>query len=70
MSSTELRFNDADKLRILKQAARADASAAQVARRYGIAPRLLRRWKQELAPEPTFVTVEPRHVDLKRACPS
>jgi hypothetical protein len=52
------RFNDADKLRILEQAARADASAAQVARRYGIAPRLLRRWKQELAPEPTFVTVE------------
>jgi len=52
------RFNDADKLRILEQAARADASAAQVARRYGIAPRLLRRWKQKLTPDPTFITVE------------
>jgi hypothetical protein len=52
------RFNDTDKLRILEEAARADASAALVARRYGIAPRLLRRWKQELAPKPSFVTVE------------
>ena len=53
------RFNDADKQRILKEAARVDASAAQVARRYGIAPRLLRRWRQELAAiAPTFVTVE------------
>jgi transposase-like protein len=33
-------------------------SAADVARRYGIAERVLRRWKQELAAEPTFVTVE------------
>jgi transposase-like protein len=53
------RFNDADKQRILEEAARVDASAAQVARRYGIAPRLLRRWRQELAATaPTFVTVE------------
>ena len=53
------RFNDADKQRILEEAARAGASAAQVARHYGIAPRLLRRWKQELAATaPTFVTVE------------
>lgn len=53
------RFNDADKQRILEEAAQVDASAAQVARRYGIAPRLLRRWRQELAAAaPTFVTVE------------
>jgi hypothetical protein len=53
------RFSEADKQRILEEAARVDASAAQVARRYGIAPRLLRRWRQELAATaPTFVTVE------------
>jgi len=53
------RFNDTDKQRILEEAARVDASAAQVARRYGIASRLLRRWRQELAATaPTFVTVE------------
>ena len=53
------RFSDADKQRILDEASQPGASAAQVARRYGIAPRLLRRWKQELAAAaPTFVTVE------------
>src|SRR4051794_22471762 len=53
------RSNDADKRRILDEAARPGASAAGVARRYGIAQRILRRWKQELtATAPTFVTVE------------
>src|SRR5215469_501370 len=53
------RFRDADKQGILEEAARPGASAAQVARRYGIAQRLLRRWKQELAATAlTFVTVE------------
>jgi len=33
-------------------------NAAEVARRYGIAERVLRRWKQELATLPTFVTVK------------
>jgi transposase-like protein len=48
-----------DKRRILDEAARPDASAAGVARRYGIAQRVLRRWKQELAATvPTFVTIE------------
>jgi len=53
------RFNGADKRRILNEAAQPGASAAGVARRYGIAQRVLRRWKQELtATAPTFVTVE------------
>ena len=53
------RFHDGDKRRILDEAARPGASAAEIARRYGIAPRLLRRWKQDLAaPAPTFVTVQ------------
>jgi transposase-like protein len=53
------RFSDADKHRILEEAARSGRSAAEVARRYGIAGRLLHRWKQELAATtPTFVTVQ------------
>lgn len=53
------RFNDGDKLRILDEAAQPGASAARVVRRYGIAPRVLRRWKQEMAAgAPTFVTVQ------------
>jgi transposase-like protein len=58
------RFSDADKQRILEEAAQPDASAAQVARRYGIAQRLLRRWKQELATTAlAFVTVQVTDVD-------
>ncbi|MGE0769311.1 MAG: transposase [Hyphomicrobiaceae bacterium] len=52
------RFSDADKRRILEEMARSGVSAAAVARRYGIAQRVLRRWKQELATAPTFVTVQ------------
>jgi hypothetical protein len=33
-------------------------SAADVARRYGIAERVLRRWKQEHAVAPVFVCVQ------------
>ncbi len=51
------RFSDADKRRILEEAAQPDASVAQIARRYGIARRVLCRWKQELAP-PVFVAVQ------------
>ncbi|HET8700438.1 MAG TPA: transposase [Nitrococcus sp.] len=50
------RFSEADKRRILEEAAQPDASVAEVARRYGIARRVLCRWKQELA-SPVFVTV-------------
>jgi hypothetical protein len=53
------RFNHADKQWILQEAARPGVSAAEVARRYGIAQRVLRRWKQELAvTAPAFVTVQ------------
>ena len=51
------RFSDGDKRRILEEAARPDASVAQIARRYGIARRVLCRWKQELTP-PVFVAVQ------------
>jgi len=46
-----------EKRQILDQAAQVGTSAAEVARRYGINGRVLRRWKQELAP-PAFVAVE------------
>jgi transposase len=51
------RFSEADKRRILEEAARPEASLAQIARRYGIARRVLCRWKQELVP-PVFVAVQ------------
>jgi len=51
------RFSEADKRRILEEAAQPDASVAEVARRYGIDRRVLCRWKQELAP-PVFVAVQ------------
>lgn len=50
------RFSEADKRRILEEAAQPDASVAEVARRYGIDRRILCRWKQESAP-PAFVAV-------------
>ena len=53
------RFSDGDKRWIIQEAAQPGASAAEVARRYGIAPRVLRRWKQELAAAtPVFIPVQ------------
>jgi len=54
------RFSEAGKYRILDSAAQPDASIAEVARRYGIARRILCRWKQELAAPAAagLVTVE------------
>ena len=40
------RFSEADKRRILEEAAEPNASLAKIARRYGIARRVLCRWKQ------------------------
>jgi hypothetical protein len=51
------RFGEADKRRILDEAARPGASVSEMARRYGIDRRILCRWKQELSP-PAFVAVE------------
>jgi hypothetical protein len=42
------RFSEADKQQILEQAMRPDARLSEVARRYGIAERVLFRWKQEM----------------------
>lgn len=58
------RFSTGDKQSIVQEAARSGASAAEVARRYGIAQRVLRRWKQELAVTgPAFVTVRVSDAD-------
>jgi hypothetical protein len=57
------RFSDGDKQWILQEAAQPGASAAEVARRYGIAQRVLRRWKQELATAPAFVTIQVTDAD-------
>lgn len=53
-------FRLSDKKRIVAEAMASGASVSGVARRYGIAPRVLFRWKQELAPpepEPVFLPV-------------
>ncbi len=52
-------FSDEDKRRIVEEATQPGVSLSAVARRYGIAARVLFRWKQELmtAP-PVFVTVQ------------
>ena len=54
------RFNEADKRQILEEAVQAGANLSEVARRYGIAARVLFRWKQELTPSaaPAFVAVQ------------
>jgi transposase-like protein len=51
------RFSEADKQQILKEASRPDANLSQISRRYGIARRVLCRWKQETAIT-GFVTVQ------------
>ena len=51
-------FSEADKRRIVDEAGQPGASLSEVARRYGIAARVLFRWRQELKPKPMFVTVQ------------
>jgi hypothetical protein len=63
------RFSNADKRRILDEAAQPDASVAQIARRYGIARRVLCRWKQELA-APVFVAVRITDADKPSTAPA
>jgi hypothetical protein len=43
------RFSEADKRWILEEMMRSGASGSEISRRYGIAPRVLRRWKQDIA---------------------
>ena len=50
-------FSEDDKRRIIDEATAPDVNLSAVARSYGIAARVLFRWKQELAPPPAFVTV-------------
>jgi transposase-like protein len=54
------RFSEVDKRQIVAEAVQPGASLSEVARRYGIAARVLFRWKQELTATaaPMFVTVE------------
>jgi Transposase len=61
------RFSEADRRRILEEAAQPDASLAKIARRYGIARRVLCRWKQELAAAPVFVAVQITDADAPSA---
>lgn len=51
------KFSEADKRWIVEEAAQPGASLSAVARHYGIAARVLFRWKQELVP-PVFVVVQ------------
>jgi hypothetical protein len=52
-------FSESDKRRIVEETARPGASLSEVARSYGIAARVLFRWKLELTQAaPLFVAVE------------
>ena len=51
-------FSEADKRRIVEEAGQPGASLSEVARRYGIAARVLFRWRPALKPKPMFVTVQ------------
>ena len=53
-------FSETDKRRIVQEAGQPGASLSEVARRYGIAARVLFRWKQEFKPSDAamFVTVQ------------
>ena len=53
------KFSEVDKRQIVEQAIQPGASLSELARRYGIAARVLFRWKQKLTQvAPLFMTVE------------
>ena len=53
------RFSEVDKRQIVAEAVQPGANLSEVARRYGIAARVLFRWKQELTTAtPVFVSVQ------------
>ncbi|HTV30303.1 MAG TPA: transposase [Xanthobacteraceae bacterium] len=53
------KFSEADKRQIVAEATQPGASLSEVARHYGMAARVLFRWKQELTTAvPAFVTVQ------------
>ena len=52
------RFSEADRRHILAEANEPGANLSEVARRYGIARRVLFRWRQEQTAKPVFIDVE------------
>jgi transposase-like protein len=53
------RFSEAERRQIVTEAAKPGASVSEVARRYGVARRVICRWRQELSTAtPSFVDVE------------
>jgi len=52
------RFSDADRRHVLAEADAPGANISEIARRYGIARRVLCRWRLEQAATPGFVDVE------------
>jgi transposase-like protein len=52
------RFSEEEKRRIVDEASQPGCSVSQTARRYGIAVRVLFRWKEGLKPEPVFAPVQ------------
>lgn len=52
------RFSASERTHILAEANKPGASVSEVARRFGIARRVLCRWRQEEAEKPVFVDVE------------
>lgn len=61
------KFSETDKRQIVEEATQPGASLSEVARRYGIAARVLFRWKQELAAAPVFVAVQITDADAPSA---
>lgn len=49
VAETRRRWSEAEKLRIVEEASGACTNASAIARRHGIKPALLYRWKKELA---------------------
>ena len=60
------RFSEDEKRRIVDEASQPGCSVSQTARRYGIAARVLFRWKDALKPKPTEPTFAPVQVVADR----
>jgi transposase-like protein len=52
------KFGEGDKRQVVEEAVRVGASRSEVARHYGMAARVLFRWKQEQAATPVLVAVQ------------
>jgi transposase-like protein len=63
-------FAEAEKRRIVDEASQFGMSVAQVARRYGIAPRVLFRWKEAFKPEPDPAAPVFAAVQITNAAPA